>query len=240
MKFFLHVVAVLWLMAAILPAHGQTALDLIGTKVGKNTEDVANQEASTQDLQELLRLLSNPALVEQLIERSAESVGQPKDDGPTFSGVQKYFQATLIQIDRRARLIVLALTSLPQLSGSLTSAWNESMATSEFLRTAIHVIIFLFGGFGLEWLYWSYLSGTLKRIELSKPKTYGGVLRAAWLRATLLFGSIAIFGFGQHRTICRIRMVLVRRKHRHLTAGRHHCHPIYQYDCRLCTRAEGR
>ena len=55
---------------------------------------------------------------------------------------------------------------------------------------------FLFGGFGLEWLYWSYLSATLKRIELSNPKTYGGVLKAAMIRATLLFGSIAVFAFG--------------------------------------------
>lgn len=196
MKILLHMFALFWLTTAILPAHGQTALDLIGTKVGKNTEDVANQEASPQELQELLRLLSNPALVEQLIERSAVTTGQSIGSGPSFSSVQEYFQATLFQIDRRARFIFLALTSLPQLSGSLTSAWNESMATSEFLRSAIHVIIFLFGGFGLEWLYWSYLSGTLKRIELSKPKTYGSVLRAAVLRAALLVGSIAVFGFG--------------------------------------------
>ena len=55
---------------------------------------------------------------------------------------------------------------------------------------------FLFGGFGLEWLYWSYLSPMLKWVELSKPKTYGGVLKAAPLRAALLFGSIAVFAFG--------------------------------------------
>ena len=59
-----------------------------------------------------------------------------------------------------------------------------------------YVIIFLFGGFGLEWLYWSYLSATLTRIELSKPKTYGSILKAAVLRAVLLFGSIAVFASG--------------------------------------------
>ena len=36
----------------------------------------------------------------------------------------------------------------------------------------------------------------LKWVELSKPKTYGGVLKAALLRAALLFGSIAVFAFG--------------------------------------------
>jgi small-conductance mechanosensitive channel len=70
------------------------------------------------------------------------------------------------------------------------------MAASDFLQSAIYVIIFLFGGFGLEWLYWSYLSATLKRIELSKPESYGSVLKAAVLRAVLLFGSIAVFAFG--------------------------------------------
>ena len=95
MKILLHMFALFWLTTAILPAHGQTALDLIGTKVGKNTEDVANQEASPQELQELLRLLSNPALVEQLIERSAVTIGQSIGSGPSFSSVQEYFQATL-------------------------------------------------------------------------------------------------------------------------------------------------
>ena len=96
-------------------------------------------------------------------------------------------------------MIALALTTVPKVYREPTTAWMESMAGSEVLRSAIHVIIFLFGGFGVEWLYWSYLSATLKRVEHSKPESYGGVLKAAVLRATLLFGSIAVFGFGSIR-----------------------------------------
>ena len=192
----LRSLAILWLATAALPAHGQTALDLFGAKTEKSTDDSAIQQATNQDLQELLRLLSNPALVAQLTQRSAETAGQQPGDGSAVAKARQQFQNLLSRIGSRARAIALALTTVPQLYGELTTAWTESMAGSEFLRSAIHMIIFLFGGFGLEWLYWSYLSALLKRVEHSKPDTYGGVLRAAMIRATLLLGSIAVFGFG--------------------------------------------
>ena len=196
MKIILHVIAILWLTAGILPAQAKTALDLIGTKAGDSSEDAEKQGATDQDFQELLRLLSNPALVAQLTHRSNETTGRRFGDGSIIASTRIQFQDLLNRFDSRAQAIALALTTVPQLYSELTTTWMESIAGSEFLRSAIHVIIFLFGGFGLEWLYWSYLSAVLKRVELSNPETYGGVLKAAVLRAALLFGSIAVFGVG--------------------------------------------
>ena len=196
MKSLLKIAAVLLFAASGLPAHAQTPLSLIGATSGDGAAEAAQQLSLDRDLAELLRLLSDPLLVEKLKQQAAETASQPGDDGISASGIQNYFQETLIQVEARGGLIAGALTTVPKLYSALAAAWNESMAASESLRSAINVIIFLFGGFGLEWLYWSYLSATLKRVELSKPESYGSIVRAAMLRATLLFGSIAVFAFG--------------------------------------------
>ncbi len=193
MRNILCILAILWLALGNLPAQGQTALGLMS---GKAAADPADQRTSEQELQELMRLLSNPVLMEQLKQRLPETSEQGAGESLSVSGLQQHLQATLTLVEQRAQEIVHALTTLPQLSKTLSVAWNENLAASNFLQSAIYVVIFLFGGFGLEWLYWSYLSSTLTRIELSKPKTYGSVLKAAVLRAVLLFGSIAVFAFG--------------------------------------------
>lgn len=194
MKLFLTLVAALWLTSAIVPVHAQTVLGLPETE----SIDSEKQQTSEQEVRELLRLLSKPELVEKLKERLPGTIGgETADEGAlTVSGLKKYFQAALVRIEVRVKNIVQAAIIFPELSNALSAAWQKRMAADDFLQSPIYVIIFLFGGFGLEWLYWSYFSGSLKRIELSKPKTYGSVLKAAVLRATLLFGSIAVFAFG--------------------------------------------
>jgi small-conductance mechanosensitive channel len=196
MKIVLCVFLTLSLTVVITPLKAQAQLGLLAIESGEEGGDANEQQTSSQDLQELIRLLSNPALVAQLQQRLKDTVDQPAADTLSVSGLQKYFQGTLFEIEKRAREIVSALSTVPRLSEALSTAWIENMAASDFLQSAIYVIIFLFGGFGLEWLYWCYLSGTLKRIELSKPVSYGRVLNAATLRAVLLFGSIAVFAFG--------------------------------------------
>ena len=192
MKLFLALVGALWLTVAVVPLHAQSLLGIPGT----NSSDNDKQQTSEQEVLELIRLLSKPELVEKLRERLTVSAGDPDERELIVSGLQKYFRAALSRIEGRLQDIVQAAKAVPELSNALSAAWHERIAADNFLQSPIYVIIFLFGGFGLEWLYWSYMSGSLKRIELSKPKTYGSILKAAMLRAALLFGSIAIFGFG--------------------------------------------
>ncbi len=192
MKIFLTFVGALWLTGAIVPVQAQAVLGLSGTE----SSDSGTQQTSDQELRELLRLLSKPELVEKLRERIPETADRPDERALTVWGLKNFFQAALVSIEARVQNIVQAAITVPELSYALSVAWHERMAADGFLQSSIYVIIFLFGGFGLEWLYWSYLSGSLKRIELSKPKSYGSVLKAAVLRAALLFGSIAVFAFG--------------------------------------------
>lgn len=192
MKLFLTLVAVVWLTVSVVPGQAQTVPGLPGA----NSSDNDEQQTSEQEVRELLRLLSKPELVERLREVLLESADAPDERALTASGLQKYLQAALVRIEARVQNIVQAATAVPELSDALSTAWQERMAADDFLQFPVYVIIFLFGGFGLEWLYWSYLSGSLKRIELSKPKYYGSILKAAVLRASLLLGSISIFAFG--------------------------------------------
>ncbi|MCZ6798590.1 MAG: mechanosensitive ion channel [Gammaproteobacteria bacterium] len=196
MKTILCVVVMLLLTAAIVPAQAQTQLRLLGGGSEESAELSSGQQSSERDLEELIRLLSNPAVVKQLQQQLSATANPQSYDVLAVSGFENYFQGFLIKVDKRAGEIIFSLSGLPRLAEALSVAWADNMAGSNFLQSAIYVIIFLFGGFGLEWLYWCYLSGTLKRIELSKPKTYGRILKIAALRALLLFGSTALFVFG--------------------------------------------
>ncbi len=192
MKLFLTLVAIVWLTVTVVPGQAQTVPGLPGAY----SSDGDEQQTSEQEVRELLRLLSKPELVERLREVLLESADGPDERALTVSGLQKYLQAALVRIEVRVQNIVQAAIAVPELSNALSTAWHERMAADDFLQFPVYVIIFLFGGFGLEWLYWSYLSGSLKRIELFKPKSYGSILKAAVLRAALLFGSISVFAFG--------------------------------------------
>ena len=152
-------VMMLLLMASTLPAQAQT-------QFGQSVQET--EERGEQDLEELIRLLSDPELVNKLQQRLSAATEIPSDDALSVSGLQAYFQASLNNVEKRAGNIVDALSGMPGVSGALSVAWAENMASTKFLKSAIYVIIFLFGGFGLEWLYWCYLTGTLKRINVSR------------------------------------------------------------------------
>jgi len=192
MKINQCILVMLLSVAAMIPLQAQILPGLPGGEI----EESAEQQSSERDLAELIRLLSNPALVKQLQQKLSATTDLQPGDKASVSGLQTYFQASLINVEERVGEIVHAVSGIPRLSEALSTAWTENMVGSAFLRSAIYVIIFLFGGFGLEWLYWSYLSGTLKRIEHSKPKIYSEILRIAVLRALLLFGGTALFAIG--------------------------------------------
>ncbi len=196
MNVLIRALLVLFVTITSQPVQGQTAIGLVTGSSDKTAQEAVAEPLSEKDIQELLRLLSNPNLAEHLRQQLAVGGGIEAEGGLSGAGLQAYFQATLTHVEQRAGAIADALLTIPQLSSDLSAAWAENMTGDNFLQSAIYVIIFLFGGFGLEWLYWAYLSGTLKRIELSNPKTYGSVFRAAVLRAVLRFGSIAVFALG--------------------------------------------
>jgi small-conductance mechanosensitive channel len=195
MRFYQYLLLISIAIGVLLPPQAQAQLGLLTGSSENNDGQAAEQQANQKDLEELIRLLSNPELVKQLQQRlpATDSVDNSE---LSVSALETYLQASLVRIQLRATEIVHALAGVPQLSQALSAAWVENMAGGNFLRSAIYVIIFLFGGFGLEWLFWSYFSGTLKRTELSKPKSYGQVLKLAALRVLLLFGGTAVFVLG--------------------------------------------
>ena len=111
MRNILCILAILWLALGNLPAQGQSALGLMS---GKAAADPADQRTSEQELQELMRLLSNPVLMEQLKQRLPETSEQGAGESLSVSGLQQHLQATLTLVEQRAQEIVHALTTLPQ------------------------------------------------------------------------------------------------------------------------------
>ena len=143
MNIILHILAALWLATSILPAQAQAQGALMAITRGERAEDVAVPQASEQDIQELVRLLSNPELVAQLKQRLPQAADAGAADDYSASNLRVYFQEKLIYAELRGRSIVNALTTVPELSKALSMAWNESMAASDFLQSAIYVVIFL-------------------------------------------------------------------------------------------------
>ena len=177
MKSLISILAVLWLVLGSLSAQAQTAaLDLVA---GKDAAPSAAQPHSEAELQELVRLLSNPALVERLKQRLPEPDGEQAGDRLLVTGLQEKFQETLEHVENRSRDIVHALAKLHRLPRALAKGWGKNMAASDFLQSAIYVVIFLFGGFGLEWLYWSYLCSAPGSLDTSLSHAAGLIEIAA-------------------------------------------------------------
>jgi hypothetical protein len=93
MRHFIRILVVILLGLGSVPALGQTpALDLV---TGKGAAGSTDQQSSEVELQELIRPLSNPALVQRLRQRFPETIEQQANDILSVSRLQQYFQEIL-------------------------------------------------------------------------------------------------------------------------------------------------
>jgi small-conductance mechanosensitive channel len=97
---------------------------------------------------------------------------------------------------QRMAELAKAWSNFPLVPEVLADAWRSQLSRGDALRSLTYVIIFVFVGGGLEWLFWQYFHPTLVRIEHTVPRTLMRRLSAATSRLFLQALAIAVFSIG--------------------------------------------
>ncbi|MFN3546897.1 MAG: mechanosensitive ion channel family protein [Mesorhizobium sp.] len=148
---------------------------------------------SANDVQELLRILGDPRVVEWLKDAAEAAPSATETDG---SSLRAAFEQRLAAARWRMAELARAWSNFPLIPEVLMQAWRSQLSPGEALRSLTYVIIFVFVGGGLEWLFWQYFHPTLVRVEHTVPETLMRRLSAAGARLFLQALAITIFSIG--------------------------------------------
>ena len=148
------------------------------------------------DVQDLLRLLGDPRVVNWLKENAAAAPkAAPQSQNPAMMAHDELMHF-LNRTKARAVELDHAGEALPSASMVLRDAWRREMPEGETLRTITYVVIFLFVGGGIEWLYWQYFHPVMVRLEYIRPTTLWRRFAQALARMAIGGGGIALFAVG--------------------------------------------
>lgn len=170
-------------------AFAQVPLPSTGTAA--TNEVVA--EPSPNDIKELARLLGDPTVVNWLEQRAAGLVGDEATAGLTF---QQTVERGVERIEARVEQVGAALLILPQTPTVVAETWRQELTPRERLNLVVLLIIFVFIGAGLEWLYWRYAGHAKRRIELRRSDSYLSKSLSAVTRFALTSGGALCFALG--------------------------------------------
>jgi small-conductance mechanosensitive channel len=148
------------------------------------------------DVQDLLRLLSDPRIVDWLKQNAAAAPPAPPPGGNPAMMARDELMRFLGRTKARAVELDHAGEALPSASMVLRDAWREQMPNGETLRAISYVVIFLFVGGGIEWLYWQYFHPLMVRLEYLRPTTLWRRFAQALARMAIGAGGIALFAIG--------------------------------------------
>ncbi|MEO1249120.1 MAG: mechanosensitive ion channel domain-containing protein, partial [Pseudomonadota bacterium] len=171
------------------PSFAQVPLATTGTT--ETTEAIA--EPSPNDIKELARLLGDPTVVNWLEQRAAGLAGDEQTTGLTF---EQSLDRAVDRIEARVEQVVVALMILPQTPTVVAETWRGELTPRERLNLVVLLIIFVFIGAGLEWLYWRYAGHAKRRIELRRSETYLSKTLSAATRFALTSGGALCFAIG--------------------------------------------
>ncbi|MEL7524854.1 MAG: mechanosensitive ion channel domain-containing protein [Pseudomonadota bacterium] len=177
------------LLQAATPLSAQMMLPGAGS-----TETVeAPAEPSPNDIKELARLLADPTVVNWLQQRAA---GLGEDGAPVNLTFRESVELGLVQIQARVQEVGAALALVPDLPVIVSSTWQQGLTPREQLNFVVLLIIFVFVGVGLEWLYWRYAGYFRRRVELTRTNRYIDKVRSALTRLALVAGGAVFFSLG--------------------------------------------
>ena len=164
LRSLLSILALVCFLGGVLPTVGlaQTLLPQVSSDAGA----VTDEPPSPNDVKELIRLLEDQR-IKNWLEKGAEGLGANEDAGSQVfgEGLKSQFAATLDRTRERARLLQGVWRHLPDAPELLAAEWRESMAPGGTVRSLTYVLIFLFIGGGLEWLYRQYTGARLLRLQ---------------------------------------------------------------------------
>ena len=179
----------LGLLHVVTPLSAQMMLPGAGS-----TETVeVPAEPSPNDIKELARLLADPTVVNWLQQRAA---GLGEDGAPANLTFRESVELGLIQIQHACRKSARRWPLSPGSRPSFPVHGRRGLTPREQLNFVVLLIIFVFVGVGLEWLYWRYAGYFRRRIELSRSNRYIDKVRSALTRLALVSGGAVFFSLG--------------------------------------------
>jgi small-conductance mechanosensitive channel len=189
--------AVLWLMFGSMAMAQGILLQPSSTDSSTNTS--AEQQATTngdspEEVKALLQLLANENVVRWL--QNELDAKAPQSAANTSGNIKAAMARRLQHLRTRAADVMQAVTDLPALPASLQQRWQSGMTAVDTLRSVIYLLIFLFIGFGLEWLYWCYASLKLHQLELSDVSGLKASAERASTVGLLRLGGATLFSLG--------------------------------------------
>jgi len=148
---------------------------------------------SANDLHEFTRLLADPRIQGWLTAQADTAEVIAEDNGATF---REEAEAVLTGIRARIGDLGQAWRAFPSAPAYILERWQTKVTPAQQVRGLTFVMIFLFVGAGLEWLYRQYTNPVKLRIELQHVSTVRERVTAATLRSLITLTGLAIFAVG--------------------------------------------
>lgn len=194
-RYALLVVAIFWSGSIGL---AQGPIGLLGADSKNNTVAIDTADAlptaSPEQVRELLQLLADEKIVRWLqTELDSKTAGSTTASNETLRTIAA---RRLQKLRERAGQVMNAMVELPALPDKLEGRWQSGMTAGDTLRSIIYLLIFLFIGFGLEWLYWCYASLKLRQLELSNVAGLSASAKRAATVGILRLGGASLFSLG--------------------------------------------
>lgn len=153
----------------------------------------AATEPSPNDVQELLRILGDPRVVEWLKQQLANSPPAAEEEGLSL---RTEISDRLAAARTRMAELAAAWSNFPFVPQVLAQAWRTELSQDQALRSLIYVIVFLFVGGGFEWLFWQYFHPVIMRIEHVRRASLWRRVAGAASRLLLQASALALFALG--------------------------------------------
>ena len=190
-RFFAHLLYVLTL-----------CFGLVLMQPGVQAQEVIIVEPSTNDLHEFTRLLSDERIQGWIV---AQAIEAEENDDPAPLSLREQFMQGLVHVRTRLDEIAVARQAFPNAPALFVEHWRNKLDPSQQVRSLTFVMIFLFVGAGLEWLYRQYTNPIKLRIELQPITNLRNRFTAAGVRSLIAFGGLAVFAQGSIGTFAAFK-----------------------------------
>lgn len=148
-------------------------------------------EQSTQ-VDFFLRLLAEPEVQAWLTEQAEIEAPPSAPDSELGMPMAEPFEG----LRERIRVLMRVAPDIPSLPGRIAASWVGNLSASDLLRGATYLLIFLFVGAGLEWLYLQFTDSTRVRLSLHYMPSLRARSIAACKRFALMCGGLLAFSVG--------------------------------------------
>lgn len=148
---------------------------------------------STNDIHEFTRLLADERVQEWLLQQAESTEAIATVNAP---GVRDQLNALVLHTQGRIAALVRTWEGLGQAPELMQGRWREQVTDDRRVQSLTFVLIFLFLGAGLEWLFRQYSNPMRRRLEITQFKTPAKRITAAVTRAGLALTGLLAFAVG--------------------------------------------